>query len=223
MNGGKFCEACIRIIQYETTGGTFSPIGNSISNLIGKLRDFEKLPTTSVNESFRIHIPRVLITMYNIRNKRGVGHLGGDVNPNSSDSTLLVSCADWVMADLFRIYFQCSIDEAQIIVNALVKRRLDLIHEIDDVKKVLLTSLSQRNQTILLLSSVYPKKVSTDELIKWIEPANKSYYKNSILRQLHRERLIEYESSGFCIVLPTGLNYISSNYSTWISKLEGSK
>jgi hypothetical protein len=222
LNGGKFCEACIRILQHETNSGNYIPIGISIPDLIGKFRDFEKLPAISINESFRIHIPRVLITIYNIRNKRGVGHLGGDVNPNSADASLLVACADWTMAELFRVYYQCPLEEAQSIVNALVQRRLDLVHEIENVKRVLLPSLSQRNQTILLLSSIYPNKVSTDELVKWIEPGNKSRYQNSVLRQLHRDRLIEYNNSGWCTILPTGLSYVASQYSVWLSKLEGS-
>jgi len=175
-----------------------------------------------MNESYRIHIPRVLVAMYNIRNKRGVGHLGGDVNPNSSDSSLLVACADWIMAELFRIHYQCPLDEAQEIVNALVQRRLNLVHKIGKIKRVLLHSLSQRNQTILLLSSVYPDKVTTDELVQWIEPSNKSRYRNEVLRPLHKERLIEYNDSGWCMILPTGLNYVASQYSSWLSKLEGS-
>lgn len=222
LNGGKFCEACFRILQYETNGGIYTQIGVSVSDLIGKLRDFERLPATSTNESFRIHIPRVLVTIYNIRNKRGVGHLGGDVNPNSADSSLLVACADWIMAELFRIHYQCSLEEAQNIVNAIIQRRLTLVHEIDDIKRVLLPSLSARNQTILILSSVYPNKVSVEDLIAWIEPSNKSRYQNDVLRQLHKERLIEYNNSGWCTILPTGLSYVASQYSIWLTKLEGS-
>jgi len=222
LNGGKFCEACFRILQHETNGGSYAPIGTSVPDLIGKLRDFEKLPATSANESFRIHIPRVLVTIYNIRNKRGVGHLGGDVNPNSIDSSLLVACADWVMAELFRIYYQCSLDEAQGIVNAIIQRRLNLIHEIETKKRVLLPSLSSRNQTLLLLSSIYPNKAMVDDLISWIEPSNKSRYQNDILRQLHKDRLIEYDKSGWCVILPTGLSYVASQYAIWLAKLEGS-
>lgn len=222
LNGGKFCEACFRILQHETNGGSYAPIGTSVSDLIGKLRDFEKLPATSTNESFRIHIPRVLVTIYNIRNKRGVGHLGGDVNPNSTDSSLLVACADWVMAELFRIYYQCSLEEAQGIVNAIIQRRLNLIHEIETTKRVLLPSLSSRNQTLLLLSSIYPNKALVNDLISWIEPSNKSRYQNDVLQQLHKDRLIEYDKSGWCIILPTGLSYVSSQYSIWLAKLEGS-
>ena len=222
LNGGKFCEACFRILQYETNSGVYTQIGVSVSDLIGKFRDFERLPATPTNESFRIHIPRVLITIYNIRNKRGVGHLGGDVNPNSADSGLLVACADWVMAELFRIYYQCSLEEAQDIVNAIIQRRLNLIHEIENVKRVLLPSLSIRNQTILILSSIYPSKATVEDLVTWIEPSNKSRYQNEVLRKMHKERIIEYNSSGWCTILPTGLSYIASQYPIWLAKLEGS-
>lgn len=219
LNGGKFCEVCIRLLQCETNGGKYTPIGISISDLIGKLRDFERVPATMASESYRIHIPRVLTAMYNIRNKRGVGHLGGDVNPNSADASLLAACADWVMAELFRIHYQCSLDEAQSIVNALVQRRLTLVHELEKVKRVLLPSLSHKDQTVLLLASIYPKRASENELLSWIEPANKSRYRNKVLRLLHNERLIEHDESGWCIILPTGLHYVAYQYPAWLAKL----
>lgn len=219
LNGGKFCEACVRIIQHQTNSGTYTPLGTPIRNMIGQLRGFEQIPAISANESYRIHIPRVLVAVYNIRNRRGVGHLGGDVNPNRADSTLLATCADWVMAELFRIHYQCSLDEAQSIVDSLIQRRLTLVHEIEDVKRVLLPTLSHKNQTLTLLASDHPNSVSVDDLLSWIEPSNKSRYRNGVLRSLHTERLIEYNESGWCVILPTGLNYVETRYSAWLSKL----
>lgn len=205
-----------RITEFTLRSGT------KLRILIGKFRSIENLPTGSVHESYRIHIPRVLVAMYNVRNKRGVGHLGGDVIPNLIDSSLLIACADWVMAELFSIYFKCPLEEAQNIVNAFAQRTLILVHEIDDVKRVLLPKLSQRNQTLLLLASSYPNKISVEELIKSIEPARKSRYQNEVLRKLHKERIIEYDDSGWCVALPTGLNSVASQYPGWLSKLEGS-
>lgn len=219
LNGGKFCEACIRIVQHETNGGHYTALGIPVSDMIGKLRDFEKLPSTSANESYRIHIPRVLVTMYNIRNKRGVGHLGGDVNPNVADSSLLVACADWVMAELFRIHYQCTLDEAQRIVDSLVQRRLVLVHELEKVRRVLMPSLPHRDQTLLLLAAAHPESVSESNLITWIEPANKSRYLRNVLRALHSDRLIEYDQAGWCMILPTGLNYVAAQYPIWLAKL----
>jgi hypothetical protein len=222
LNGGKFCEACYRLLQYETDNGIYTPIGIEIRDLIGKFKNIENIPISSAHESFRIHIPRVLVAIYNIRNRRGVGHLGGDVVPNQIDSSLIVACADWVMAELFAFYYKCSLEEAQKIVNAFAQRRLTLVHQIDDIKRVLLPSLSQRNQVLLLLLSAYPDKVPVNELIKWVEPGNKSTFRNRVLRQLHRERMIEFDTVENCIILPTGLNYVSAQYPIWLSKLEGS-
>jgi hypothetical protein len=220
LNGGKFCEACVRILQLETGAGVYTPLGVSISNMLGELRDFEKLPQTAANESYRIHIPRVLIAIYNIRNKRGVGHLGGDINPNVVDATIIASCADWVMAELFRIHYQCTLDEAQQIANSLVQRRLVLVYEFEQIRRVLLPSLSHSDQTLLILASLYPEKASEENLLIWIEPANQSRYKSSILSNLHAERLIEYdERAKWCVILPTGLKYVTSRYPTWLAQL----
>jgi hypothetical protein len=219
LNGGKFVEACFRILQHETNAGNYTPLGTQISNLIGRLRDLEQIPAASTIESFRIHIPRTLVAMYNIRNKRGVGHLGGDVNPNSADASLLVACADWVMAEFFRIYYQCSLEEAQMVVDALVQRRLSLVYELEDTKRVLLPSLSYKDQTLLLVASGFPDRVSEADLLVWIEPKDKSSYRRRILRTLHSERMIEYEEPNWCRILPTGLRYVETQYIHWLSKL----
>lgn len=219
LNGGKFVEACFRILQHETNAGNYTLVGTQISNLIGKLRDFEQIPTASAIDSFRIHIPRTLVAMYNIRNKRGVGHLGGDVNPNRADASLLVACADWVMAELLRIYYQCSLEEAQMVVDTLVQRRLALVHELEDTKRVLLPSLSYKDQTLLLLASQDPDRVSEIDLLDWIEPKDRSSYRRRILRTLHSERMIEYEEPNWCRILATGLRYVETQYIHWLSKL----
>ncbi len=122
LNGGKFVEACLRLIQQALTGN-HTPIGNHIPNIPKVLSDFENLDKTK-NESLRIHIPRSLIAIYNIRNRRGVGHLGGDINPNLSDSTLILTIADWVLAEVYRMLYAVPLDEAQSIVNDLVKRKM---------------------------------------------------------------------------------------------------
>jgi hypothetical protein len=217
LNGGKFVEACIRILQQETTG-SYTAVGKHIRDIIGKLRQFEQLPANNHNESFRIHIPRTLTAIYSIRYKRGVGHLGGDVNPNRADATLLIACADWVMAELFRIYYQCSLAEAQRIVDALVQRSLPLVHKIGDKRRVLLTSLSFKDQTLLVLASEHPNEVEVSNLLSWLEPKTKTYYLKDVLKPLHGKRLIESDGS-VCEILPTGLSYVETHYTKWMAKL----
>lgn len=222
LNGGKLVEAIVRVLQYETNGGQYTPVGVQIKDMIGTLRQFEQLTASGSNESFRIHLPRVLVAIYNVRNKRGVGHLGGDVSPNHADASLIASCADWAMAELFRIYYLCSLSDAQGIVDGLVQRRLALVHELETSRRVLLPELTQRDQTLLLLASLYPKKVAEADLLAWVEPKNKSTYRR-LLRNMHELRLIEYTEAGAareCELLPTGLRYVEAKHSDWLRKLD---
>ncbi|SFQ56364.1 hypothetical protein [Parafilimonas terrae] len=217
LNGGKLVEACFRILEYKTKG-SYTPIGTQTNDMIGKLRAFEQLPATSTIESYRIHIPRTLASIYNIRNKRGVGHLSADVSPNFVDSTLINCTSDWVIAELLRIFYSCTLHEAQKLVNALAIRPSFLVHEIDEIKRVLNPSLKQKEQVLVLLASSYPKKVSESDLIKWIEPKSKATFVNSVLKKLHAERLIEYQTDKNCLILPPGLKYVDTHYSSFINQ-----
>ncbi len=97
-----------------------------------------------------------------------------------------------------------------------------MIYEVEKKKRVLLPSLSHRDQTLLLLFSNFPNKALVSELISWIEPKNKSQYINKVLQPLHNERSIEYDKSGWCVILPTGLKYVEQQYPIWVKKLERS-
>lgn len=215
LNGGKFVEAGIRIIQFVLDNGHYTPIGKTIPDMIGTLRKFEQNPDKNILESFRINIPRNLASIYNIRNKRGVGHLGGDVNPNLPDANLIIACCDWVLAELFRINYNCALDEAQKMVDLLVQRKNPLVYEFDDVKRVLNPKLSFKIQTLLLLAHEHPTRTNEEDLIKWIEPSNVAVYRKNVLKLLHKTRMIDYRNDGSCVILPTGLKYIEDNFEKW--------
>ena len=75
-------------------------------------------------ESFQLNVPDVLRSVYRIRNKRGVGHIAGDVEPNFMDSTYVVAAADWVMGELVRVLHSVTLEEATILVRTLtIKKR----------------------------------------------------------------------------------------------------
>lgn len=220
LNGGKFVETCVRMIQH-TTANTYTALGTPLKNVAGILRGFENLPTTSALESFRIHIPRVLLSIYNIRNKRGVGHVGGDVSANEVDSTLVATSADWVLAELFRIHFSMSLEDAQEIVDALVKRPVALVEELHNVGRVLLPTMSQGNQVLALLSASANGTMDVDELVQSVEPRNEGDFRNRVLRGLHDHRLIEYRpSGGTCTLTSRGHREVDRLYPAWHSELQ---
>lgn len=202
LNASKFSEVVFRIIQYALSG-SFIPLGKQINRFTEKCRLFEQNPSSGVDDSIRIHIPRTLILIVDIRNKRGVGHISGIHNPNLADSILVTKCCDWILAELLRLFNNLSVNEAQSVVDQLVNVQIPIISQIENIKRVLRTDLTYPQQILVLLYQEYPLSVDDNNLFKWVEHSNFSAFKRDILRQLHSKRLIEY-NNGKCLILPPG-------------------
>src|ERR1700744_1583021 len=110
----------------------------------------EKEPA-SWGRSVRVQLPRMLIALYEIRNNRNVGHVGGDVDPNHMDAVCVLHMAKWVLAELVRIFHGVSLAEASDIVEALSERQVSLIWDSGHVRRVLDNSLSMLEKTLVLL------------------------------------------------------------------------
>jgi hypothetical protein len=90
LSGGKFCE-CVYWICQGFVSGTYVASPTKPANMRDDCRDIERNPKTThaADHSLRILIPRMLPALYDIRNNRGVGHVGGDVDPNLMDATVV--------------------------------------------------------------------------------------------------------------------------------------
>lgn len=211
LNGGKFCEAIYRVLQHHTTK-TYTPLGASIKPFDSNCRSFER--QTGYPDTIRFHIPRLAIAIYDIRNKRGVGHLGGDVNPNIADSTIVATAADWIIADLIRLHYTCPLDEAQKWVDGLVQRKMLLVYEVGGRKRVLNPVLSYSIRVLVLLAAEFPNAVDATTLFGWTEHSNSSVFRKDVLQKLHRAKLIEFDGVR-CTALPPGIKYVEANYQKW--------
>lgn len=204
LNGGKFCEI-VHSIARGALSGSFPVKSSKPANMVDACRALESMPATPGlvgNRSLRIQIPRLLPFLYEIRNNRGVGHVGGDVNPNAADAGIVVSSCSWVMAELVRIFHGLSLQEAQEAVESLITRRHPLVWSVDDIKRVLDPSLKKADQVLLLL---YSETGWTDveKLRGWVEYANRTEFKNKLLSSLHASRLVEYSSASGAARLTT--------------------
>lgn len=102
LNGGKFCEVVYTIIN-GVIAGSFPSRPSKPRDIVQACRSLEGRPPLASrvgDRSLRILIPRVLPVLYEIRNNRGVGHVGGDVNPNLMDATAVYAMASWTLAEL---------------------------------------------------------------------------------------------------------------------------
>lgn len=206
LNGGKLCEIIYSILD-GATSGTYPATPKKPARFVDACRAIEQRAPNALlpgDRSFRILIPRLLPYLYEIRNNRGVGHVGGDVSPNFSDATAVFGCANWLMAELIRIFHGVSLKEAQSAVDALVERKHPIVWEVEGAKRVLDPSLSRADQTLLLLYSS-PGWISEDDLRLWVEYKNKTHFRNLILKPVHEDKRIEFQQShGRVQITPRG-------------------
>jgi hypothetical protein len=149
LNGGKFCEVVYTILK-GYADGAYPTRARKPRNMLRACQNLESEAAGSPR-SIRIQIPRMLIALYEIRNNRNVGHVGGDVDPNHMDAVCVLQMSKWIMAELVRVLHGVTTDEAPAIVDGLVERDAPLIWEVDGKKRVLRTDIGMRDKTLLLL------------------------------------------------------------------------
>lgn len=191
LNGGKLCEVVYTILK-GVAEGSYLPRAKKPRNMVRACQQLEN-EASGAPRSIRIQIPRMLIALYEIRNNRNVGHVGGDVDPNQMDAICVLQMSKWIMAELVRVLHGVDVDEAKALIEGLVERDTPQIWEVDGKRRVLTDNLSMRDKTLLLLHSVNGKVPDAD-LIMWTEYSNRSVYRRNILGKLHRDRMIEYDA-----------------------------
>ena len=200
LSGGKFCEIVYTILDGYACG-TYASAPSTPGNFPQACRNLER--NTHVPRSFKILIPRMLPPLYEIRNNRSVGHAGGDVDSNFMDAQAVVAMCSWVLGELIRVYHNTSIPNAQKIVDSVTSRKVPLVWEIDNVKRVLKPEIKLKDQMLLLISSS-ASKTKVDDLFKWIENSTKKYFL-STLRKMHSDRLVEISADSTEVsILPPG-------------------
>jgi len=200
LSGGRFSE-----VVYTILDGHAKSAYASSPKKPGNFKDAcTKLESNSgVPRSFQILIPRLLPALYEIRNNRSVGHVGGDVDPNHMDSAAVLAMCNWVMCELVRVYHNLPTTDAQKIVDSLAEMRIPVIWSDGNVKRVLQPTLKLPQQLLLLISISVPD-VSAQKLMDWTEYENKQHFMKT-LRALHKKRWIEFpESTERAKILPPG-------------------
>ena len=210
LSGAKFAEVIFRIIQYITDPNhQYTPLNRSLPSVDTLVSQFRNLPN-SFDDSLRLHIPMQLKAIYGIRNKRGVGHTG-EISANLMDATLVIAVCDWVMAEVIRLYHDCSANEAQNIIDRLVKRNIPVIYEKDGIK-TLLKQMSYEEAALLFLHYEGEKDISIGDLCKWIAHPNITNFRTRVLKKLHEDKKVYLdEKAKTCRILPPGLQYVEDS------------
>ncbi|WP_372664662.1 hypothetical protein [Amycolatopsis kentuckyensis] len=202
LNGGRFCEVAYSILK-GYIDGTYPTMASKPRNFPKACEELGQADKTKFPQSVRIGIPRVLIGLYEIRNNRGVGHVGGDVDANHMDATFVLHAVQWVMAELVRIFHDTDVETATKTVEALVERTLPLIWEVNGRRRVLNPSMRLADKTLLLLYAATGGMSDIDLATNLKHRRIRDYKK--VLRSLDDNVLVEYDQAdGHVQISPSG-------------------
>jgi hypothetical protein len=169
VEGGRFCEAAFRLLE-QITKVSFTPLGKQLDT--EKLILFlANLPSASHPDAIRIHIPRALRLVYDIRNKRDAAHLADGIDPNLQDALLVCSVIDWVLAEFIRLYHNVTADVAHQLVNQIVTRAVPVVQDFNGFLKVLKPNLAVSDHCLVLLYHRGNQGATFDEMINWVRPS----------------------------------------------------
>lgn len=185
VEGGRFAEAAFRMLQHAA-GLPVTPLGTQLDT-DGLIRQLLNIPSANASDSIRLHIPRTLRVIYDIRNKRDAAHLADGIDPNLQDSTL-VSCAiDWVLAEFVRLAHGISPDKAFELVKAITVRHIPAVEEFGGFLKTLRPALGPSDRILLLLYHRAESGATDSELSGWLKPSQRANL-NRTLKQLEHDK-----------------------------------
>jgi hypothetical protein len=192
QRAGFFCECTLRVIQHQLTGA-HTPFGTRLPTFHDECVRLQALPKSTGPESLRILIPRAIDFLYTLRNKRGIGHIGGDVDANEIDAATCRRLCDWCVCELIRLFHQLSLEEAQAILDAVSVRELPQIWRVGGKRRVVVARLDYKSQVLLLLHGELDSMALAEDLCSWVEHPRMSDFRERVLKPLHIERLLEYD------------------------------
>lgn len=193
IEGARFSEAVFRILQW-TTAGTYTALGKTLPS-VDKL--MYTLVNATGNDSVRIHIPRTLRLIYDVRNKRDVAHLGDGIDPNQQDAALVLNNMDWVLAELVRLYHNVSANEAHGIIVDLISKDVPLIQEFDGFPRVL-KQLGASDHMLVLLYWRGADGATFDDLRAWARPSMRANLSRT-LKGLDGKDFLHFDGSKYLL------------------------
>jgi len=209
LNGGKLCETAYTIVRgYADSGYPAKPA--KPANMLAACQSLEK-EGNRIPRSIRLQIPRLITFLYEVRNNRGIGHVGGDVDPNAMDAALVVAGAKWLMSELVRVFHDVDTATAQATVERLTERTIPIVWEVGGQRRVLEPSMKMNDKMLILLYSA-TGPVAERNLVEWIEHSNPSVFRRDVIRAAHKMKLVEYDEKAKTVAIsPVGIRYVEAN------------
>lgn len=215
LSVGKFCETVLRFLQFKLTG-KYTPFGTNIGNFPDECRKLVQLPVANGSESLRILIPRALAFLNTLRGKRGIGHVGGDIEANEIDTAIAVKVCDWIISELIRQYHKLSLEEAYAVVKKIREQNIPLVWEVAGKKRILNSDATFLEKVLVLAYSELEDGILVEDLCEWSKHSNFSVFKRDVIANLDKRTLIEFDkTAGIVYISPTGIKKAEEILQRW--------
>jgi hypothetical protein len=198
VEGGRFCEATFRLLQ-DITEGKHTPLNKTLPKTDDLIFKLSQLDGSKFSDAVRIHIPRSLRLVYDIRNKRDTAHLSDGIDPNLQDATLVVTVIDWVLAELIRLYHNVPANTASKMVDGIVKRVAPVVQDFNGFLKVLNPKLGVSDHCTVLLYQRGEDGATYAELETWARPAMRANLQRALDTLVDKKDHAHFDGSRYFI------------------------
>jgi hypothetical protein len=198
VEGGRFCEAAFRLLQ-DITERKHTPLNKTLPKTDDLIFKLSQLDSSKFNDAVRLHIPRSLRLVYDIRNKRDTAHLGDGIDPNLQDATLVVTVIDWVLAEFIRLYHNVPANTASSMVDGIVKRVAPIVQDFNGFLKVLNPKLGVSDHCAVLLYQCGEGGATYDELKKWARPTMRKNLQRALDTLVNEKDCAHFDGTRFFI------------------------
>ena len=163
LDGGQFAEIAARIVYHVDSGNLNRR--KSLDNCLKYVED----PTNNNAHAFphrrsALHLCRVIRTLYKFRSQRGAVHIDPDYTANELDSSLVVSLARWIAAEVLRLFWTGDTADVAQVVREIVRYEVPAILTLGDQRLVLRTDCSVEEEVLLLLHNVGERGLTRKEI-----------------------------------------------------------
>ncbi len=166
LKAGKFIESVTKALM-TYCGKT---VGNLRQLKVGQeLRQLENLSGTTYSDVVRIVIPKACIFVYEVVNNRGGRHDAHDIDANEMDATAVVPVISWVLAEMVRFCGKTDTATAAALIDELINKTYPYFENIDGRSYINIKGLRPGEVALLLLYSLYPRRVNRQELVGLVQ------------------------------------------------------
>ena len=185
VRAGKFCEATASYIQAlgdEKLDGKIS----KPRNMVAACKAFESFG--NLTRPIRIQVPRVIVSVYELRNNSGFAHVTSERVGLEGDSKLISQSLRWCFAVLCDANSAMKSNEIDLVVEILSNPIVGAVWRHGDALAVTSPGLSAREEALIILASLNGEPMNANELASHVAYSNKSRFKREILGGMEKQK-----------------------------------